>query len=292
MQASLLLISLLITGALEAEPDCGVLQAAAEQAASAGDIASLKSGHSSTAACSPTLGDWVGRRIAMAEYNAATAAKPVDEARLIASLAYGRPWQTLATLGELAAGRKDRGRAAQLFQEALVEIGDTSRTPKAPPEEVINAIRKKAEVAALLAPRYVAIAKARDGSSAGLGAVSIRGLAVRTTAIPVWFAFGTAEPDTEGRKAADDLAEMLKSQKPAAITLVGHTDAAGDAVFNQKLSLARAQQVAAYVKAKGVTTAIKVIGRGEEEPFQADDPSSYTSDELARMSRRVELRRE
>lgn len=287
ISAGLLLLGM--TG--QAATDCDGARSTAEAAAEAGDLAAMKASYAAIAACVPEYGDWLGRKIAMAEYNAATSSAAVDEARLVASLAYGRPWQTLAMLGDLAADRKDRALASQRFQEALVEIDDPKRTPKPPAAQLIESIRKKAEVASLLSPDHVPMARARDGSTSGLGAVSLRGVKVTNTALPVWFDFGTANLNAHGQKAADDAAEMIKVVAPGTIvTLVGHTDQVGDAAVNQRLSLARAERVRDYVKSKGVTVSVKVIGRGEEEPYPPDDPAKYSEEEKARMSRRVELK--
>lgn len=273
-----------------AAAECGTIRERAQASEQAGDRAAMQELFSEAAGCDPALGDWLGRRIATREYNAAMADGAADEATLVASLAYGRPWQTLATLGDLASERKDRASAARYYQDALVEINDPARTPQAPGPAIISAIRKKAEVASLLSPTYVAMAKARDGSTSGLGAVSLRGMEVTTTALPIWFEFGRAEFSAEGRKAVDEVVEMLRIRTGAKpVVLVGHTDAVGDAAFNRRLSLQRAQRVRDHLVGRGVTVPITVEGRGEDEPYVPDDASKFSESELAQMSRRVQL---
>lgn len=286
---TILLLAAALT-APAAAADCGNVRERAQASNQAADVAGMKALFGEAAGCDPALGDWLGRRIATLEYGAAMATTPIDETRLTASLAFGRPWQTLATLGDLASDRKDRASAARYYQDALVEIDDPQRTPTAPPAKVIAAVRKKAEVASLLSPTYVAMAKARDGSTSGLGAVSLRGIAVTTTALPIWFAFGSAEFSAEGRKAVDEVVEMLRSRTGARpVVLVGHTDMVGDAGFNRRLSLQRAQRVRDHLLSRGVTTPITVEGRGEDEPYVPDDATKFSESELAQMSRRVQL---
>lgn len=290
MRAIFFLSLLAATATPAASADCVTLRERVQNTAATADPAAMKIIHAEAAQCDPTLSDWLGRRIAMIEYNAATAATPLDEARLVASLIYGRPWQTLATLGDLSSARKDRTAAARHYQDALVAINDPQLTPNAPPPNVINTVRKKAEVASLLSPAYVPMPKARDGSGSGLGALSLRGIAVVTTALPIGFVFGRAEFSAEGQKAVDEVVEMLRSRpvgKP--VKLVGHTDAVGDPEFNRRLSLKRAESVRDYVVSRGVMAPIKVEGRGEDEPYAPDDVTLYSADELARMSRRVQM---
>jgi OOP family OmpA-OmpF porin len=58
---------------------------------------------------------------------------------------------------------------------------------------------------------------------------------------------------------------------PAAMTIVGHTDSRGSKRYNQGLSERRAQSVADYLAAQGLTTNnIQVSGRGESEPVASN----------------------
>lgn len=290
MRILLLLCCLFVgpTSALAA--NCTTVRERAERSAATADTNAMKSVYSEAAQCDPTLGNWLGRRIATLEYNAAIAADPVDEARLVASLNYGRPWQTLASLGDIASARKDRALASRHYQDALVIINDSQLTPSAPEAAIIVTVRKKAEAASLLSPVYVSMPKARDGSGSGLAAITLRGVAVVDTALPIWFEFGRAEFSAEGQKAVDEVVEMLRSRSASQpVKLVGHTDEVGDAEFNRRLSFKRAERVRNYIVSRGVTVPIKVEGRGEDEPYLPDGTSDYSTDELARMSRRVQL---
>ncbi len=69
------------------------------------------------------------------------------------------------------------------------------------------------------------------------------------------------------------------------IIAVGHTDAVGDAAYNQKLSVARSEAVKAYLISKGIeSNRVYTEGKGEGQPV-ADNS---TRDGRAK-NRRVEI---
>jgi outer membrane protein OmpA-like peptidoglycan-associated protein len=237
--------------------------------------------------------DQLGHAIAAAKYNKAIESTPPDEKELLAALAFGRPWQLLATLGDLAMARRDYKLAAQRFQEALVEIDDRHSTIATPAEAMILKVKQKAEQAGLLSPDYVATPRSRDGSNAGLAASEIRGIAIGVVAFPVQFEFDSTAFTRSGAEAAGDMAGFLKNEKkPIKIVLVGHTDPRGETEYNQDLSQRRAAALAAFLRAEGVTLEITSLGKGESEPYRPDDPAKYTEEEIFQMDRRVELRRQ
>lgn len=87
------------------------------------------------------------------------------------------------------------------------------------------------------------------------------------------FAFGKSsiEDLTEvGRDALDALALRLnQAVRVDAVRVVGHTDRIGNAGYNKRLSLARAETVRDYLAAQGVMgSLIEVEGRGKDEPVE------------------------
>ena len=55
-----------------------------------------------------------------------------------------------------------------------------------------------------------------------------------------------------GQDAMRELRTALKEQRPAKVTLIGHTDARGRADFNMRLSRERAAAVAGFLREAGV----------------------------------------
>lgn len=294
MYKRLLPLALLMAWAQPALADCNAIRTSAQTASELRDVTSLRQLYrqSGLENCAE-LQKWIGRHAAEAIYNQATARDPVDEPMLLASLDFGRSWQALATLGDLANARRDYASAATRYQEALVEIADANATPSVPPTQIVLAIRRQAEQAALLSPRYVPSARGRDGTNAGLAAMQIRGIEVAAVALPIQFKFDSIDFTQAGIDAVADLGAILKADqhKLGRVTLIGHTDATGDADYNQRLSVRRAQAVRDYLRAHGINADIQAEGRGESEPYQPDDPGRYSQDERDQMSRRVELRR-
>lgn len=69
------------------------------------------------------------------------------------------------------------------------------------------------------------------------------------------------------------------------IVVAGHTDSVGSAVTNQKLSLARAESVRAYLVTSGVAPdRIRAVGKGKDEPI-----AENTTSEGRANNRRVEI---
>jgi len=83
----------------------------------------------------------------------------------------------------------------------------------------------------------------------------------------VHFDFDKASLDEVSTKALDDLADKIKnSSAQKSIEIGGYTDSLGPDDYNAKLSKARAQVVADYLKAHGVTAAPLVKGFGSALP--------------------------
>jgi|GEM_PF-4303059 len=70
----------------------------------------------------------------------------------------------------------------------------------------------------------------------------------------------------------------------ASVYIVGHTDDAGEDAHNVELSRTRADAVAAYLLAHGVTQELHTAGKGESESVCSDD-----TEECRYRNRRVEF---
>ncbi|HEV7307869.1 OmpA family protein [Ensifer sp.] len=197
----------------------------------------------------------------------------------------GGPWQVLDALGDISRERKDYGAAATYYQQALEDSANLELTPDwmAPDRTYIERLDRLASEMRLAATKPVKLA------SRGACKFSYRGVSIRKKATPVRYVFGTAEFTSEGLESAKDLFECLKSAKPPAITLIGHTDPVGTPEANMTLSIARAEALAHYLVDAGYPGTWTVIGKGEEEPFQPDDPSAYDEAMLHQLDRRVDV---
>ncbi|MDR6476823.1 OOP family OmpA-OmpF porin [Burkholderia sp. OAS925] len=94
-----------------------------------------------------------------------------------------------------------------------------------------------------------------------------------------------------GRRELDKVARSMKTTATLReLRITGYTDRLGDNARNQSLSLQRAQTVAAYLRARGVTVPIAIRGLGSAKPVA--QCRQTRRDELVRClapNRRVEI---
>lgn len=262
--------------------------------------------------CDKAFRDRLGRRVAIRMVNAATGAR--EKELLEESLVYHRLWQTLDRLGDIARQRRDFAEATRRYQQALDEINDPDLIGRAPDEETIKGIFKKAETAWLFSSTiskvYVATTRNRAGDPAGLASGGVRGVKINRVSVPITFEYDSTCFTEVGAKAAHDLAVQLKAKGLPAVSLVGHADPRGSAGYNKVLSERRALSVKGFLLAEAYCPGevrydcssaaetnyscakealISTFGHGESEPFVPDDPTRYSEEEIHQMSRRVEL---
>lgn len=93
--------------------------------------------------------------------------------------------------------------------------------------------------------------------------------------LTVQFDFNSSILSEESRPVLANLAQALKSPtlKQSQFLIEGHTDAAGSAEHNLKLSLDRANQVRRYLVDAGVAPqGVTTVGRGEADPANPANP--------------------
>lgn len=93
------------------------------------------------------------------------------------------------------------------------------------------------------------------------------------------FAFNKAELNNAAKRQIDRdvLPRLAECQNIKSIAITGHTDNLGSIQSNQILSEKRAKAVADYLKAKGVITAMNVIGAGSGQALKAcNDKLTHT----------------
>ena len=98
----------------------------------------------------------------------------------------------------------------------------------------------------------------------------------------VLFAYASAEVDQAAQGAL--AAQLEQIPAGAHVTVEGHTDSRGGDAINVPLSAARAEGVAAVLRAGRPDLVLEVAGRGSSDPVAAE-----TDEEGMAQNRRVEL---
>jgi OmpA-OmpF porin, OOP family len=106
-----------------------------------------------------------------------------------------------------------------------------------------------------------------------------------TYAADAFFDVNKSVVKPEGKAKMDDLVGKIKDINLEVIIAVGHTDSDGGDAANQKLSVARAEAVKAYLVSKGIEkNRVYTEGKGEKQPV-ADNKTK----EGKAKNRRVEI---
>ena len=106
-----------------------------------------------------------------------------------------------------------------------------------------------------------------------------------TFAADAFYDTGKSVLKPEGKAKLDDLVSKMSGINLEVIIAVGHTDSDGGDAYNQKLSVARAESVKAYLTSKGIEkNRVYTEGKGEKQPV-ADNKTK----EGKQKNRRVEI---
>ena len=99
------------------------------------------------------------------------------------------------------------------------------------------------------------------------------------------FDFNKSVLKVDGAAKLDELVTKIKGMALDVVIATGHTDSVGSDAYNQRLSVARAESVKAYLVSKGVDVKrVQAVGKGESEPI-ADNATA----EGRAKNRRVEV---
>jgi OOP family OmpA-OmpF porin len=105
-----------------------------------------------------------------------------------------------------------------------------------------------------------------------------------TFASDAFFDTGKSVLKPEAKAKLDDLASKTKGVNLEVVIAVGHTDSDGSDAYNQKLSVARAEAVKAYLVSTGIEKNRVYTSKGEKQPV-ADNKTR----EGKAKNRRVEI---
>ena len=174
--------------------------------------------------------------------------------------------RTLASMGRLVetlgVGRPD--------QPTLADVGQNRGV--LPPEELcpfdtpaaLEVDKAKAVADAPVRARPAAAAPAAPAPAAAPTKVTFSSDAL--------FDINKSVLKPEGKKNLDDLVGKIKGVNLDVVIAVGHTDSMGTDEYNQRLSLARAEAVKAYLVNQGVPAdRVRTDGKGESEPVATND---------------------
>jgi outer membrane protein OmpA-like peptidoglycan-associated protein len=211
-------------------------------------------------------------------------------------------WQASATLGEVRFGERRFAEAAEAYDRAIAIVKNETLTRTKPEQFEIEGLLTRSAQARLLAAnvrmadgttKFVQTARdQRDGTLGGIYSRSVRGIAPQAVPVPITFEYAKTTFTPIGEQAIRELADALKEQRPGRIRLVGHTDMRGSDETNMKLSAARAEAVAAYLKQAGLATVIETAGVGSTEPIKLLDSAGLSQDDIFALNRRVEFIRQ
>ncbi len=211
-------------------------------------------------------------------------------------------WQAAKAVADLRFSQRRYADATMAFERAIEIIRNPVKTPQAPSKATIGQLVDRATQSRLLAANeedklhpavYVSAAKDhRDGSPAGSLSEDIRGFRPSVIPLPIQFETAAAVLSPIGNKAAKELLEALRHQKPQHLTIVGHTDDRGGDAYNLRLAEERVKAVKKYLQAEGIEAQITTIAKGKREPLALSDTSELSRAEIWSLNRRVEWRRE
>ncbi|WNO54668.1 OmpA family protein [Stakelama saccharophila] len=102
----------------------------------------------------------------------------------------------------------------------------------------------------------------------------------------ITFATDSSTVQPQFKPTLDQVAQVLDQYEKTYVDVYGHTDSTGSEAYNQALSERRAQSVADYLSAEGVSRArIGTRGYGETQPIASND-----TEEGRASNRRVEIK--
>ncbi|MFT5777294.1 MAG: OOP family OmpA-OmpF porin [Crocinitomicaceae bacterium] len=102
---------------------------------------------------------------------------------------------------------------------------------------------------------------------------------------PIFFDYDKSEIRSEHEDFLDRMIKIIKGHSDLRVRVTGHTDSDGSLVYNDSLSMRRADAIIAYFVRQGLTAdRLKIVFKGEREPID-----SNTTSEGKQRNRRVDF---
>jgi len=98
------------------------------------------------------------------------------------------------------------------------------------------------------------------------------------------FAVNSSALTNKSRALLNEVARIVKTKGFMNISLIGYTDSDGSLALNQALSIARAKNVAIYLKSKGLTAKFSEDAKADKNPI-----TDNSTEQGKALNRRVEI---
>jgi len=153
-------------------------------------------------------------------------------------------------------------------------------TPPPPPPTTSGAARPPAPPEPVAEPTIVPPEPVREDA---IASASLDDLNRNSPLKPVFFALDSDELTSEGQKALNDNAALMKRYSTWAVTIEGHCDERGTAEYNLALGERRAVAARAYLVSLGIPAdRLRTVSYGKEFPFDpGHDESAYSKNRRA-----------
>ena len=186
--------------------------------------------------------------------------------------------RTLSGMGQLVNALSVKRADVPSPQDAGQDRTTIDPAELCPQDETVVETMEKIKAEAVIPPRTRMVPAAAPAAAAGAPAKM-------SLSADSLFDFNKSVIKPEGMGKLDALVDRLKGVNFEVVIAVGHTDSVGSAAYNQRLSVARAESVKAYLVSKGVDRQrIRTEGRGETQPV-ADNATV----EARAKNRRVDI---
>ncbi|MGK2953669.1 MAG: TolC family outer membrane protein [Thiobacillus sp.] len=161
-----------------------------------------------------------------------------------------------------------------LLEESTMETLEKIKARAAIPSRARSAVAPATAFAPVTAPvsasalaPLTASATVPASASASASASALVSAKVSLSASAL-FDFDQSVIKADGLSQLDKLLDQMKGFQLDVVIAIGHTDSVGSEEYNNRLSLARAEAVKAYLISKGVEVKrVRAVGRGEGQPI-------------------------